>query len=350
MNHPLNYLERPIFISGYHKSGTTLLLSVLDGHPELVVIPEELFFFKYVLFEKDKTKAIREKSGFKMFLSDQEQPEWAKWRTWFREGYPEFDHSKFNQLFEKAVAESQSFKDLMLQMMNAFAEVDHIDPAAKSHWVSKTPLEEIYFPLMLKMFGKECRFVYVVRDPRDVYISISRWNANRGKVSKQDVKEIIHFCVYWQTRLNKVIRYQKKFGNVCIFRFEDLLLNTENTLRQLCEFLQIEYTEKLLDPTRHGKRWGGNSVYSEDFKGISTEPVGRFQKILDSKPRSIIERQLAKEMVSFGYLDGGSPQADGAEEYPLPWRNYWTMALKYRLRYFLHQSYIRFRYNFPQLH
>ena len=350
MNHPSNYLERPIFLSGYHKSGTTLLLSILDGHPDLVVIPEELFFFKSVLFAKDKTKAIREKSGFKMFLSDQEQPEWEKWRTQFREGYPEFDHSKFNQLFEKAVVDSQSFKDLMLQMVNAFAEVDHIDPAAKNRWVSKTPMEEIYFPLMLKMFGKECRFVYMVRDPRDVYISISKWNANRGKVSKQDVKNIIYFCIYWQTRLNKVIGYQKKFENVCIFRFEDLLQNTEKTLRQLCGFLQIEYSEMLLEPTRHGKRWGGNSVYSEDFKGISTEPVGRFQEILDSKPRSIIERLLAKEMVSFGYLDGGSLQVARADEYPVPRHNFWSMALKYQLRYYLDQSYIRFRYNFPPLH
>lgn len=32
-------LARPVFIVGYPKSGTTLLLSLLDAHPELVVIP-----------------------------------------------------------------------------------------------------------------------------------------------------------------------------------------------------------------------------------------------------------------------------------------------------------------------
>ena len=82
---------------------------------------------------------------------------------------------KFNQLFKKALQDNKSFKDLMLQMVAAFAEVDHVDPTTKTHWASKTPLEEIYFPLMLKMFGKECRFIYVVRDPRDVFTSISKW-------------------------------------------------------------------------------------------------------------------------------------------------------------------------------
>ena len=350
MNDHASYLNRPVFVSGYHKSGTTLFLSILDGHPELVVIPEELNFFKAVLYQKDKAKAIRENSGFKMFLGNQEMPEWEHWRTFYREGYPEFDQTKFNQLFEQALKNSQSFKDLMLKMVKAFAEVDHVDPATKRRWAAKTPLEEIYFPLMHKMFGKECRFVYAVRDPRDVYTSISKWKENRGKASNQDIKSVINFCIYWQTRMNKAVSYQKKYDNVCVLRYEDLLLNTENTLKQLCAFLQIEYSQELLQPTRHGKEWGGNSAYSEGFKGISGEPIGRYQKTLDPQIRSIIERLLQKEMAAFGYMENGAKPAAEADGNAIPWQYYRTTLMKYQLRYLLDQSYIRLRYNFPQLH
>ena len=70
------FIEKPIFISGFNKSGTTLLLSLLDYHPELVVIPEEFHYFQNVYFETNKYKAITEKTGFKLLLS----------RKYFEEG------------------------------------------------------------------------------------------------------------------------------------------------------------------------------------------------------------------------------------------------------------------------
>lgn len=350
MNGYPGYLNRPIFISGYHKSGTTLLLSILDGHPELVVIPEELNFFKSVLFKKDKAKAIRENSGFKMFLSEQELPEWSHWKTFYREGYPEFDNRKFTRLVEQALRESENFKDLLLQMVHAFAEVDHVDPTAKSHWASKTPLEEIYFPLMLEMFRDDFKFVYMVRDPRDAYTSISKWKENRGRMGYQSLSTAVSFCVNWQTRLNKVIDYQKKYENICIFRYEDLLRNTEVALKQLCEFLRIEYSPEMLRPTRHGKEWGGNSVYSNDFKGLSDEPVGRYLKILDPKIQFLLEKLLYKDLVLFGYLENGSEEANQPDHQPVPWFRYKTALWRNQIRYFYNQSYIRFRYKFPQLH
>ena len=144
--------------------------------------------------------------------------------------------------------------------------------------------------------------------------------------------------------------YQKKHNNVCVFRYEDLLLNTEETLKQLCAFLQIEYSSELLQPTRHGKEWGGNSVYTEEFKGISGEPIGRYQKILDPQTRSVLEHLLSQEMTTFGYIERDAKQADDPGEKIVPWQDFRTSLMKYKLRYFWDQNYLRFRYNFPQLH
>ena len=38
-------LSRPVFVVGYPKSGTTLALALLDGHPQLAVIPGETRWF-----------------------------------------------------------------------------------------------------------------------------------------------------------------------------------------------------------------------------------------------------------------------------------------------------------------
>jgi len=45
----VNYEISPIFVAGHPKSGTSLLRSVLDSHPELVAYPEETSFFRRYL-------------------------------------------------------------------------------------------------------------------------------------------------------------------------------------------------------------------------------------------------------------------------------------------------------------
>ena len=44
-----NIREKPVFICGHPKSGTSLLRSMLDNHPELIVYPEETYFFRKFL-------------------------------------------------------------------------------------------------------------------------------------------------------------------------------------------------------------------------------------------------------------------------------------------------------------
>ena len=42
-------IKDPIFLLGCHKSGTSLLRSLFDGHPDLFVIPIEAHFFQNTL-------------------------------------------------------------------------------------------------------------------------------------------------------------------------------------------------------------------------------------------------------------------------------------------------------------
>src|SRR5512143_919970 len=53
--------DAPVFIAGHPKSGTSLLRSVLDSHPELVAYPEETSFFRRYL-PKAARKALLEQT------------------------------------------------------------------------------------------------------------------------------------------------------------------------------------------------------------------------------------------------------------------------------------------------
>ena len=45
----LPFAQRACFAAGQAKSGTTLLIALLDGHPQLLVLPEETAYFPTAL-------------------------------------------------------------------------------------------------------------------------------------------------------------------------------------------------------------------------------------------------------------------------------------------------------------
>ena len=51
MNEPadLSFDQRACFVAGQAKSGTTLLIALMDNHPQLLVLPEETAYFPTVL-------------------------------------------------------------------------------------------------------------------------------------------------------------------------------------------------------------------------------------------------------------------------------------------------------------
>ena len=59
----------PCWVLGYPKSGTTLLLSLLDGHAKLSVFPEELRYFSTVCGMADRIGEILSNTGFRDLLS-----------------------------------------------------------------------------------------------------------------------------------------------------------------------------------------------------------------------------------------------------------------------------------------
>ena len=58
-------------INGLPKSGTTLLLALLDNHPQLTVLPEEMQFFLKVYLQKDPLLFLKRVFGkFGRVISD----------------------------------------------------------------------------------------------------------------------------------------------------------------------------------------------------------------------------------------------------------------------------------------
>src|SRR5205807_1552034 len=68
----LPFDQRACFIAGQAKSGTTLVATLLDGHPELLVLPQETAYFPTVLRKyrgadrRTETMSMKSSADFRM--------------------------------------------------------------------------------------------------------------------------------------------------------------------------------------------------------------------------------------------------------------------------------------------
>ena len=116
----LPFDQRACFIAGQAKSGTTLLVALLDNHSELLVLPEETAYFPTVL-TKYGPRGRRAQFDYitKETLSNVLFGGPCKWG---KRDYSYFPTSRFLQTFEQMAFDPVNAKrDLLVIMVEAYA-------------------------------------------------------------------------------------------------------------------------------------------------------------------------------------------------------------------------------------
>ena len=86
---------------------------------------------------------------------------------------------------------------------------------------------------------REARFVHLIRDGRDVALSRAgralRHAAPMPKVARR-----------WKRRILNARAQGEQLGHYLEVRYEDLIVDTEPTLRAVCEFIELPWDERML--------------------------------------------------------------------------------------------------------
>jgi protein-tyrosine sulfotransferase len=282
----------PVFIGGYPKSGTTLLCSLLDGHKELVVIPEETKYFKrrrsriansdYISrfleeFSAGFGKTIHASSGFRDYRDIKSETilEAAK-RYW-----------KTSDRSEKRVLESIAY--------GIYEALGY--SGRRRYWVEKTPRNEANFQL-ISTWWPDAKLIVVVRDPRQALASHRRYQVKRN-VNRP--KPLGNFISDWNAS-NQNFKDAKYSGlDSCLLRYEDLVAGKEKVMKNVADFLGINFTPDLIKPTKAGLTWSGNSSSGAGSIGgyVPREIVENVK--LRTTERRLIEYALGSVMTEWGY-------------------------------------------------
>ncbi len=263
MNYKLTIQDSPIFVSGHIKSGTSLMISLLDGHSDLFAFPEELFFFNKLDFLQKKKKE-KVQDFWDVFFSDIQIKRFFKGE---QSGlYGNVDYSNFDgEAFEKSCRSGLNGqlnirgneKEIFELIFSSFQQISNLPSNLK--WVEKTPTNESNFKTWLSWYPT-CKFIYLKRDPFEVFAAIKK------KRQKEKVNyPISHFIENYKKSLRLAVEHEKNYpSNFRIVRFQELIANQKEEMNQICQFLNISFEPILLKPTKNGVEWLGNSMFREN--------------------------------------------------------------------------------------
>ncbi len=177
----------PIIIVGAPRSGTTLLLAILDAHPLIQSIPTET----------------------NILLTPRS-----------------FHWSHLNRI-KKSLEVLSALPDKNLKV-------------TADRWCEKTPKNIHHLDQIIKEFGKKGKIIHIVRDGRDVILSKHPLYPDQYFVKPEE----------WIDDVSKGLKWNMH-PSVYLVRYEDIVLQFKTTIESLCNFLKLPVREEILQFHRH---------------------------------------------------------------------------------------------------
>ncbi|WP_158295107.1 sulfotransferase family protein [Halorubrum sp. ASP1] len=274
---------QPILLLSTERSGSNLVRSILNAHPEITAPhpPETAFPWRNIASPEDLSAEQRRKLVRDILINKRYS-----------------HHPLVEALDIDAIAERINRADPKSFMtVHEALYAEYADVTDSSAWVSKDPSIWDYIE-ELREYYDDIKIVYLVRDARDVvlsfknsnagqyhpYFNAQRWAAEQGRGQELLDSELGESMFQLQ--------------------YEQLLQNPESVVESLCEFLELEYAPEMLYyyDTDDAQEAAGSAAAFENLSvPIKSDNFGKFHDGLTGAEVKITEKLAGEELEAFNY-------------------------------------------------
>ena len=300
----------PLFIVGPSRSGTAMMRSILNEHSSIHLVGETHYFDDLRTrqgfapgFQLVETALLAAVDYFRA-LDD---------RPYGLRGNPERSSLSVAELRARSVALGGTSDAVFEAYCRIKAEwKDAIV------WGEKTPRHVFRLAEILDRFPS-ARIICMVRDPRAVVASYANWSHRRDMPSERadDFEEAILAerrrthnsyhpiiaALLWRAAANAAADAQRRFGTdrIRLQRYEDVIEAPENTVREICTWIELEFQPNMLNVPMH------NSSFN-DFDaaaGLRRDALARWRQTLSPGEIGVVELVAGGAMRNAGYKPVG---------------------------------------------
>jgi hypothetical protein len=285
------------FVVGAGRSGTTLLRLMLDAHPKLAVPPETQFIPQ--LIDASRQPDATASSIAELLVSHR------------RFGDFGIEPDRLRQAF--AAIQPFDLAEGLRWFYRTYA-ADH----GKPRWGDKSPGYGWRMRPIDRLLP-EARFVHLIRDGRDVALSM--------RAQRDDLPSAAKLARHWRRRVRKTRRQGASARHYMELRYEDLVTDPERELRRICEFIDLEFDPGMLTyheraPDRLAEiardMPAGHELYSDRTRGaivaerrvaihkLTSEPVrgdrvAKWRDQMSEEDRGEFDRVAGELLAELGY-------------------------------------------------
>jgi hypothetical protein len=256
MSHEKSGPNPYFFLVGSHRSGTTLLLRIADAHSRIAVAPETHWIPQYY---KQRAGLTAEGMVTEELIARLVE-------------HPKLHHlgvspKKLKRLL--APGEPPAYADFVGRIFDRFGEA-----RGKPLVGDKTPnyVRQVH---VLNALWPRARFVHLIRDGRDVCVSVLAWKRKAARMAElyptwsEDPFTTAALC--WERDVRQGRDRGRPLGPALYheIRYEDLVLRPADEARDLCSFLEVPYEAGMLEFHRGRTRPGPGRSAKEAWLPIT---------------------------------------------------------------------------------
>lgn len=265
---------------------------MLTSH-ENVIIPPESHFFLWL--EEKYSKGINEENEFN-FIQDLFNS--TKFETW---------NISREQIEKLIIGNSLSYSELIQSIYLLYGEIH-----GKNHllaWGDKNKLWKEKLPAIVTHFP-DSKFIHLVRDGRDVACSFKELKSIRtdSHYAPDLPTEIDEIAIRWDSNISAIEQFLNtvKTTNKILLRYEDLLSNPLEELRKLSNFLEIGFSDSMLNYVEENLKHEYEPKEFIAWKRKLNQPIdlsniGKYKSVLTSLEKQMFYSIASRWLIHFGY-------------------------------------------------
>jgi Sulfotransferase family len=234
-----NSINKPIFVVGSPRSGTSILTWCLGHHPNLFPVPESNWMGDFGINVAIAYQVGAARGDYSI-LSAMEIGDDELFATFGR---------SINDLIlrhRKDLETKRETRTIELKVEPRWLEATSTAAGPKTRWVDGTPEYSLHICGLRKLFP-QALFVHLFRDVRAVVRSMVNFHRVAGVQLVANEEDAYR---YWMRTVSACLLAERAYAPSVVrrIRYADLINDPESTMRSLLEFLDEPYTKRCLEP------------------------------------------------------------------------------------------------------